>query len=672
MASIDQHGGLGKILWNPSQPQQTQLFDFLKRIQKIDVNVTDWRSLHEWSIDQSDRFWSEFVDYSNLIYEGSAMPAIQMGASFAGARFFPQMKINMAENLMRHVIKDVKTGNGIKVRLHFHREDGLFREVTSNEIVSTVRRLQMAMKAAGIEPGDRVATYLPNIPETIMIMLAAVSIGATFSSSAPDFGANAVLDRFKQIEPKLLFAADQVLYRGKVIDKTNDVTLIQQELKGLQKLIIIPLETKDIKPIESSNIAKIDSAISFNLFLAVNDNQLPEFMRLHFSHPVYIMYSSGTTGLPKCMVQGAGVLVNQLKEMILHTDLKESESIFYFTTCGWMMWNWLVSSLAVGALMVLYDGHPFMPDANVLWKMAERSKVNVFGTSAGYLAALQKSNFDLSSIDISSIRSILSTGSPLLPEQFDFVYSSVKGDVQLSSISGGTDLNGCFVLGNPILPVRRGEIQSAGLGMAVDVVDERGKSVADGIEGELVCRKPFISQPLFFWNDSDGSRYYSAYFDVYPNVWRHGDFITRTESGGFQIQGRSDATLNPGGVRIGTADLYQVVDSITEITDSLVIGPTILGEVKILLFVILRQDQKLNNNLIDKIRTELKQKASPRHVPEKIFQVKEIPYTLNMKKVELAVRNIFENRPVTNRDSLSNPECLDEYMAFAKEYRNQT
>ncbi|MBW7857229.1 MAG: acetoacetate--CoA ligase [Leptonema sp. (in: Bacteria)] len=660
-----------KILWNPPAPQETQLFDFITRISKTDSKVVDWPSLQKWSLENSDRFWSEFTDYSKLIYDGSATPAIELGAVFSQAKFFPQIKINMAENLMRHVIKDVESGSGKKVRIHFHREDGLFREVTSTEIVSTVRKLQLAMKAVGVEPGDRVATYLPNIPETIMIMLAAVSIGATFSSSAPDFGANAVLDRFKQIQPKLLFAADQVLYRGKIIDKTNDIIHIQSELKELQKLIILPLETA---PTQIDSTIKVESAVSFNSFMAIatDDRSLLEFVRLPFSHPVYIMYSSGTTGLPKCMVQGCGVLVNQLKEMILHTDVKESESIFYFTTCGWMMWNWLVSSLAVGALMVLYDGHPFMPDANVLWKMAERSKVNVFGTSAGYLAALQKSNFDLSSIDISSIRSILSTGSPLLPEQFDFVYSSIKKDVQLSSISGGTDLNGCFVLGNPILPVRRGEIQSAGLGMAVDVVDDKGKSVAFGIEGELVCRKPFPSQPLFFWNDTDGSRYHSAYFDVYPNIWRHGDFITRTESGGFQIQGRSDATLNPGGVRIGTADLYRVVDSITEITDSLVIGPTIHGEVKILLFVLLRQDENLDNKLIDKIRTELKQKASPRHVPEKIFAITEIPYTLNMKKVELAVRNIFENRPVTNRDSLSNPECLDEYIELAKEYRNQT
>ncbi len=640
------------ILWEPQQIEQTNMYRFMQHVGE-EAELHDWPSLYRWSVEHTDRFWHRFLDFSGLLYEGSADPAIEPAQNFQDTRFFPSVRINMAENLLRPAMRDRAEGREQTVRMLFYREDGLRRELTAAQILETVSRLQQAMKAAGVQPGDRIATYLPNIPETMLIMMAALSIGATFSSSAPDFAARAVLDRFQQIRPKLLFATDAVLYRGRVIDKRADLQQIQDGLPDLQQTIVLPFDGSE-------------GAGSLPHFLAQFEGDVPEFKRLPFSHPVYIMYSSGTTGLPKCMVQGPGVLLNHLKELLLHTDVKPGERIFYFTTCGWMMWNWLASSLAADATPVLYDGHPFTPDARVLWNMAAEARVNVFGTSAGYLSALERSDTDLTGIDLSSVRSILSTGSPLLPEQFDFVYRHIKSDVQLCSISGGTDLNGCFVLGNPLLPVHRGEIQSAGLAMDVDVLNEEGESNPPGKEGELVCKRPFVSQPLFFWNDEDGSRYQSAYFDAFPGMWCHGDFIIRTENGGFRIQGRSDATLNPGGVRIGTADLYRVVDGIPEIADSLVIGPTLQGEVKVILFVTLRGAHTLNEQLCAKIRAELKQKASPRHVPDLIFAVTEIPYTRNMKKVEIAVRNIFEGRPVTNRESLANAECLEEYEQLAR------
>jgi acetoacetyl-CoA synthetase len=651
------------ILWKPHHIEQTEMYRFMRYIDRR--KITDWPSLYRWSVEHTDEFWRAFLDFAGLIYEGEADPAILPGRRFQDARFFPSVRINMAENLMQHVLNDCRTGQGHKTRMIFFREDGLSRILSSAQIAIMVRRLQTAMKAAGIKPGDRVAAYLPNIPETMLIMLAALSIGAVFSSSAPDFAAQAVLDRFQQIRPSLLFVTGSVLYRGRLIDKSADIDQITANLPDLRRTVSVSTDHPE-NPF--ADFADMGSDLQWPVPSALTEAELPVFERFSFSHPVYIMYSSGTTGLPKCMVQGPGVLLNHLKELKLHTDLRPEERIFYFTTCGWMMWNWLASSLAVGATPVLYDGHPFTPDANVLWKMAADARVNVFGTSAGYLAALERSEFDIASLDLSPMRTILSTGSPLLPEQFDFVYRRIKSDVQLCSISGGTDLNGCFVLGNPLLPVYRGEIQCAGLGMDVDVVDEEGRSQPPEKEGELICRKPFPSQPLFFWNDEDGSRYEAAYFETYPGVWRHGDFIVRTEHGGFRIQGRSDATLNPGGVRIGTADLYRVLDAMPEILDSLVIGPTLKGEVKVILFVVLRGSHTLDDALRGKIKRELKEKASPRHVPDYIFSVKEIPYTRNMKKVEIAVRNIFEKRPVTNRESLVNAECLDEYERLARDF----
>jgi acetoacetyl-CoA synthetase len=664
------------ILWKPQHIEQTQLHHFIEHI-KRSPQISDWPSLYRWSVDHTDQFWREFLDFAELIYEGDAEPAIQPARKFQDTRFFPSLRINMAENLMRHIMNDCREGRGHTTRMLFYREDGLRRELSSAQIAVTVRRLQLALKAAGVQPGDRIAAYLPNIPETMLIMIAALSLGAVFSSSAPDFAARAVLDRFQQIRPTLLFAADAVLYRGRIVDKRAELDQIVAGLADLRRTIVVSLDNPEspfgdfIEPVPATkpvagSTGEAPTPATIPMTLAEQD--FPVFHRLPFSHPVYIMYSSGTTGLPKCMVQGPGVLLNHLKELMLHTDLKAEERIFYFTTCGWMMWNWLASSLAVGATPVLYDGHPFTPDANMLWKMAADARVNVFGTSAGYLAALERSEFDLTGLDLTSMRSILSTGSPLLPEQFDFVYGRIKSDVQLCSISGGTDLNGCFVLGNPLLPVHRGEIQCAGLGMDVDVVNEECVSQPPRKEGELICRKPFPSQPLFFWNDEDGSRYEAAYFETFPGVWRHGDFIIRTESGGFRIQGRSDATLNPGGVRIGTADLYRVVDGIPEIADSLVIGPSLKGEVSVMLFVTLRGSHTLDDELRTKIKRELKEKASPRHVPDHIFSVTEIPYTRNMKKVEIAVRNIFESRPVTNRESLANAECLDEYERLAKDF----
>jgi acetoacetyl-CoA synthetase len=502
---------------------------------------------------------------------------------------------------------------------------------------------------------------MPNMPETIVAMLAAVSLGAMWSSCSPDFGIKGVLDRFGQIMPRVLFTADGYLFKGRQQESLQRIADILKELPTIEKVVVVPYTVKQ------PDIGFLPKAVLYDEFKSAATGLKIEFRQLPFEHPLYIMYSSGTTGLPKCMVQSAGgILIHHLKELMLHTDLKREDTIFYFTTCGWMMWNWLTSALAVGATLVLYDGNPFHPHPGVLWELAQDEKITVFGTSAGYIAALQSAGVRPGrEYDLARLRAVLSTGSPLSVEGFKFIYENVKQDLQLASMSGGTDLNGCFALGNPMGAVVAGELQCRGLAMKVEAYDEAGRAVVNQ-QGELVCRAPFPSMPIYFWNDPDGQKYFNAYFNVYPGVWRHGDYIEINDRGGVVIFGRSDATLNPGGVRIGTAEIYRQLEQLPEVADSVVVGQNWKNDVRVVLFVMLAPGFELTDELKNKIRKTIRTHASPRHVPAKILAVPDIPYTLNMKKVEIAVRKVIHNQPVRNRDALRNPEALDYYAGLTE------
>jgi acetoacetyl-CoA synthetase len=497
---------------------------------------------------------------------------------------------------------------------------------------------------------------MPNMPESIIAMLAATSMGATWSSCSPDFGIKGVLDRFGQIRPRVLFTANGYSFKGKKLDSLERISNILKELPSIEKVVVVPYTE------QNADISAIANAVHYQDFRSSETGLEIEFEQLPFEHPLYIMYSSGTTGLPKCMVQSAGgILMHQLKEHILHTNLEREDTLFYFTTCGWMMWNWLTCGLGVGATLVLFDGNPFYPHPGALWEMAQDEKITVFGTSAGYIAALINAGVKpAEGYDLSALRAVLSTGSPLSIEGFEYIYQEVKADLQLASISGGTDLNGCFALGNPMLPVYAGELQCRGLAMDVRAFDELGNTLIDE-QGELVCCKPFPSMPIYFWEDPDGKKYHNAYFDVYPGIWRHGDFVTVTSRGGVVMLGRSDATLNPGGVRIGTAEIYRQLEQMPEIADSVVVGQDWKNDVRVILFVKLDEGVELTDALKDKIRQTIRINASPRHVPAKIISVPDVPYTLNMKKVELAVKKVIQGQEVLNKDALSNPQALDHY-----------
>jgi acetoacetyl-CoA synthetase len=617
--------------------------------------VSDFSSLYRWSVEHPEAFWPEVWAYCGVVSEerrdGASWDAVVTGLDrmappdpALGPRWFPGARLNFAENLLRF--------DDDRPALVFWNERGRQRTLTYRELGAEVRALAAALAAHGIVPGDRVAGFLPNLPEAVIAMLATASLGAIWSSCSPDFGANGVLDRFGQIRPRVLFCADGYFYAGKTIDSLQRVREVRQRIPEIEQVVVVPYAA------ERPDLSGIEGATLWGDW-AVRRAAVPSFRRFPFHHPLYIMYSSGTTGLPKCMVHGAGgTLLQHLKELVLHTDLTREDRIFYFTTCGWMMWNWLVSSLAVGATVVLFDGAPLSPPG-VLWDMVEQERVTIFGTSAKYLAMAEKEGLRPGAThDVSPLRAILSTGSPLAPSGFDYVYREIKRDLHLASISGGTDIISCFALGNPTAPVWQGELQTRGLGMAVEVFDEHGQPVR-GRDGELVCTRPFPSMPVAFWNDADGSKYRSAYFDHYPGVWRHGDWARLTEHDGLVISGRSDATLNPGGVRIGTAEIYRQVEQLPEVVESLVVGQEWEGDVRIVLFVRLRPDLALDEPLRDRIRRRIREHASPHHVPKRIIQVADIPRTISGKITELAVREVIHGRSVTNREALANPAALD-------------
>ena len=611
------------------------------------LRLSSYSQLYKWSVENIAEFWAALWDFVGVTASRAYEQVVDDPARMPGARWFAGARLNFAENLLR--FRDDHTA------LLFKGEDQPIRKMTYRQLFEAVARVAAGLKAAGIQPGERVVGFMPNMPETIVAMLASTSLGAVWSSCSPDFGIKGVLDRFGQIRPRVLFTADGYRFKGRRIDSLERIGRIIEQLPSIERIVVVPYT--EAHP----EIGRLPQAVHLSDFMETDPQPL-QFVQLPFEHPLYIMYSSGTTGLPKCMVQSAGgILINHLKELILHTDLKRNDAVFYFTTCGWMMWNWLTSSLAAGATLVLFDGNPFHPEPGALWQLAEEAGISVFGTSAGYIAALQNAGVRPGSrYGLKKLRTILSTGSPLSVEGFEYIYREVKSDLQLASISGGSDLNGCFALGNPLDPVYAGELQGRGLGMKVQAFDETGRPVVNQ-RGELVCTAPFPSMPIYFWDDPDGRKYHAAYFDVYPNVWRHGDFIEINDRGGVVIYGRSDATLNPGGVRIGTAEIYRQVEQLEEIEDSLVIGQEWKNDVRVVLFVKLAPGQALNEALRQKIRATIRENASPRHVPAKIIDVPQIPYTLNMKKVELAVKKVIEGKPVLNRDALSNPEALDHF-----------
>jgi acetoacetyl-CoA synthetase len=620
-------------------------------------DVWDVLSLYAWSVTRPDAFWPEVWRFCGVVAEERAghepwdqvavgLDRMAPPAPVRGPRWFTGARLNFAENLLRH--------DGERDALVFWNERGRQSSLTRRELRREVAAAAAAFAAMGIGPGDRVAGYLPNLPETVIAMLAATSLGAIWSSCSPDFGANGVLDRFGQIRPRLLVCADGYRYAGKEIDLRPRIKEVRERLPAIEGLVVVPyLEQRP-------DLSGVGEALRWDELLERHRGpDLPEFTRLPFDHPLYIMYSSGTTGLPKCMVHGAGgTLLQHLKELVLHTDIGPDDRVFYFTTCGWMMWNWLVSALAIGATVILYDGAPLSP-APILWDMAAAERVTVFGTSAKYLALAEKEGLaPARTHDLGALRAVLSTGSPLAAHSFDYAYASIKQDLHLASISGGTDIISCFALGNPVGPVWRGELQMRGLGMAVEVFDALGRPAREQ-EGELVCTRPFPSMPVAFWDDPDGSRYHAAYFDTYPGVWRHGDWARLTRHDGLVILGRSDATLNPGGVRIGTAEIYRQVEQLPEVVESLVVGQDWQGDVRVVLFVRLREGTDLDEDLQERIRRRIREHASPHHVPRKILQVTDIPRTISGKITELAVRDIIHGRPVKNVDALANPASLE-------------
>jgi acetoacetyl-CoA synthetase len=653
--------GKKKPLWVPSEERKrsaniTRFMEFVN--ERHGKDFSSYHDLYRWSVEDIPAFWSAVWDFVEIKASETYQEVVDDLSKFPGARWFPGAKLNFAENLLRY------RDDG--VALIFRGETQTTARMTYAELYGNVARLAKSLRDLGVSPGDRVAAYMPNMMETAIAMLAATSVGAVWSSCATDIGPQAALDRLGQIEPKVLFTVDGYFYKGKRFSTLKNAEEVVRGIPTLKQVVVASYTG------ERPQLGNIPKAVTYEDFLAAEEDPPLQFEQVSFDHPVYIMFSSGTTGKPKCMVQGSGVLINHLKELIIHTDLKREDIIFYITTCSWMMWNWLLSSLGVGATVVLYDGNPNYPDPGAMWKLTQDEGITVFGTSASYINFLRGQGVSPGKdYDLSSLKQISQTGSPLSAEGFEYVYREIKEDLHFNSISGGTDINGCFAIGSPILPVYAGELQGPALGMKIQAYDEKGRPVYDQ-QGELVCEAPAPSMPLYFWNDPDGKKYRSAYFEFYPGVWRHGDYIViHSDTGGITFYGRSDAVLKPSGVRIGTAEIYNVVEQMEEISDSLAIGQNWKGDQRIVLFVKLAEGYALTEDLKAKIRKELKEKASPRHVPAVIMEMPEAPYTLNMKKVESAVTNILHGRPVLNRDALMNPEVLDYFESIVPELQKE-
>ena len=643
-------------LWQPSRERikASNLKRFAEGLEhELGKRFDDYESLHAWSCEAPEFFWAQIWRFTEIRASRQYDEVLSNGHQFPGARWFEGARLNFAENLLRH--------RSDRLALIARLENGARKSLTYNELFDQVSECAAGLRQLGVVSGDRVAGFMPNIPETIVAMLATASIGAIWSSCSPDFGINGVMDRFGQIEPKVLFGCDGYFYNGKAIDTLPRLDAICGKIESISQLVVVPVV--DASP----SIDKMDRAVNWAEFLSTERGAALVFEPLPFNHPLYIMYSSGTTGAPKCIVHSAGgTLIQHLKEHQLHVDLKPSDRLFYFTTCGWMMWNWLVSGLASGATLVLYDGSPFYPDAKALIDLVEAEQVSIFGTSAKYLSALEKAGvMPEKTHDLRPLRTILSTGSPLSQESFRYVYRDIKADLCLASISGGTDIIACFVLGNPWLPVWAGEIQCRGLGMAVEIWDDQGRAVRQQ-KGELVCIKPFPNAPIYFWGDPDHKKYRAAYFETYTGIWAQGDYGEITGNDGMIIHGRSDAVLNPGGVRIGTAEIYRQVEKLSEVLDSICIGQNWEGDVRLVLFVVLRAGFVLDEALQTRIRSTIRRETTPRHVPAKIIAVTDIPRTISGKIVELAVRNVVHGEAVTNTDALANPEALAQFKNLAE------
>ncbi len=644
-------------IWKPSAERKkaANITRFIELVnERHKQYIVTYRELQEWSVKNIPDFWALMWEFGGIRTSATyKTPAIDLD-DLLGVQWFPGARFNFAENLLRN--------RNNFTAIVFKGENTDPRRLTYAQLYAQVARLAGALRKSGVGIGDRVAGFMPNMTETVAAMLATTSIGAVWSSCSPDFGPNGILDRFQQIKPKVLFTADGYSYNGKIYDSLERVASILPEIPSIEKVIVVShvgIQTQ-MPP----------KSINYSDFISNENANEIEFAQLPFDHPIYIVFSSGTTDKPKCIVHRAGgILIQHLKELILNTDMKREDTIFYYTTCGWVMWNWMVSSLSQGATLVLYDGSPFYPDNGAMFKLVQDEKATLFGTSPRYLAAIEKAGLkpDMS-YDLSCLKTIITTGSPLSIENYKFVYRNVKSDVFLNNISGGTEAIACFGIGNPISPIYTGEMQGLGLGMQVNVFDAAGKPLSNQ-EGELVCTAPFPSMPLRFWNDENNLRYKSTYFDVYPNVWRHGDFARLTEKGGLIISGRSDTTLKPGGVRIGTAEIYRQVETVSEVQDSVVVGQDWEGDVRIILFVKLAPSVRFDDALVQKLKNVIRNNASPRHIPAKIIPVADIPYTANGKKVELAVRNIIHGKSVSNREAIANPESLELYKDIKELYK---